>query len=81
MRRELILILSITALAGCSTLNWPPERGEDDLTAQELREADCRLARPSDPAGRGEWVCENPRTGEIERQSQNPVFGHGQRRN
>ncbi len=32
------------------------------------------LARSSDPAGLGEWVCENPRTGEIERQIRNPVF-------
>lgn len=76
MLRGLVFILSLTVLAGCSTLNWPPERDEDGLTAQELGEADCRLARPSDPAGRGEWVCENPRTGEIERQSRNPVFGN-----
>ncbi|GJL98294.1 MAG: hypothetical protein DHS20C06_21110 [Hyphobacterium sp.] len=78
MFRGFLALISTLALAGCSTLEWPTERDEDDLTAQELRNADCRLARPSDPAGRGEWVCENPRTGEIERQSQNPVFGNDQ---
>jgi hypothetical protein len=75
MLRGMISILALLALVGCSTLEWP-QRDDDDLTAQELGEANCRLARPSDPAGRGEWVCENPRTGEIERQSENPVFGN-----
>lgn len=78
MLRAFLASVTALALTGCSTLEWPTERDEDDLTAQEMREADCRLARPSDPAGRGEWVCENPRTGEIERQSQNPVFGNDQ---
>jgi len=79
MIRNIFILTAILALTGCSTLEWPTERDEDDLTAQELGEADCRLARPSDPVGRGEWVCENPRTGEIERQSENPVFGNDQR--
>jgi hypothetical protein len=78
MFRGFLTVIAVLALGGCSTLEWPTEREEDDLTAQELRDVDCRLARPSDPAGRGEWVCENPRTGEIERQSQNPVFDNDQ---
>jgi len=78
MLRSFLASVAALALAGCSTLEWPTERDDDDMTAQEMRDADCRLARPSDPAGRGEWVCENPRTGEIERQSQNPVFGNDQ---
>lgn len=74
MKKLIPLVISTFCLVGCSTLNWPPEREEDDLTAQELQRGDCRLARASDPAGPGEWVCENPRTGEIERQTNNPVY-------
>ncbi|WP_421792394.1 hypothetical protein [Hyphobacterium sp.] len=74
MKSSVLLIAAGLLLAGCSTLNWPPERDNEDLTAQDLHRGECRLARASDPAGPGEWVCENPRTGEIERQTNNPIY-------
>jgi hypothetical protein len=80
MIRGIIAGVALLGLTGCSTLEWPTDRDEDDqMTARELGERDCRLARASDPAGRGEWVCENPRTGEVERQDRNPVYDNDNR--
>lgn len=72
MRRALISAIIALGLAGCSTLAWPTDR--EEMTAQEMSERDCRQSRPTDPVARGEWVCENPRTGEAERQDRQPVY-------
>ena len=73
MRRALLISFTSIALASCSTLEWPTG-DDDDLTAQELGDRHCRQSRPSDPVARGEWVCENPRTGEVEQYRENPIY-------
>jgi hypothetical protein len=72
MRRAMITCLLAVGLTSCSTLNWP--NGDDEMTAQEISDRDCRQSRSTDPVARGEWVCENPRTGEVERQDRQPVY-------
>ncbi|WP_421785893.1 hypothetical protein [Hyphobacterium sp.] len=72
MRRAFITGLAAFVLGGCSTFEWPTNR--DEMTAQEMSDRDCRQSRSTDPVARGEWVCENPRTGEAERQDRQPVY-------
>lgn len=55
MRRLLLLTLPI-ALSACSTLDFDPaEPGE----ARRMSRDECRMANSHDPAGPGDWVCED----------------------
>ncbi|HAQ35108.1 MAG: hypothetical protein CMF74_08790 [Maricaulis sp.] len=66
--KALVLITLPVALSACSTLDFEPaEPGE----ARRMSREDCRMANSHDPAGPGDWVCED-QDGRAERVISNP---------
>lgn len=54
--KSAVLIALPFALSACSTLDFDPaEPGE----ARRMSREDCRMANSHDPAGPGDWVCED----------------------
>jgi len=55
MKRALLLALPLS-LSACSTLDFDPaEPGE----ARSMSRDECRMGNSHDPAGPGDWVCED----------------------